>query len=120
MSGEPRDPEDDDELERDLAAFGLDPERAAASGMGGDSAEPGDTFEVWPENADAVDLFVALQTQWRVAAGMSALVITGLDYAAVEAAMRMRGVKDRRAMFAAIRTMESAALPALNRQADGD
>ncbi len=68
-------------------------------------------FEVWPENADAVGLFMACQTQWRQDAAGGP---TGLDYAALEAVMRMHKVKDKRAMLGDIRAMEYAALEALN------
>lgn len=44
---------------------------------------------VWPENLPALDLFTAIETQW-VRAGMDGTP-TGLNYAGVEAAMRLRG-----------------------------
>ena len=76
--------------------------------------EPGpDAFEVWPENEDAVRLFLALSTQWRFAGGG---VVTGLIYASAEAVMRMRGVKRAKmpVLFDALRVMEGAALDVLN------
>jgi len=37
-------------------------------------------FEVWEENADVVDLFLKLQTQWTV----STAGVVGLNYASVD------------------------------------
>lgn len=78
-------------------------------------------FEVWPENVDAVELFCVVSGQWRVLAGFGAAGYLGLDYTAVEAAMRMRGVKnkDRARLFADLRVMESAAAQELNRRRGG-
>ncbi len=45
--------------------------------------------ELWPENTAAADLFLAVETQWH-RAGMEGLPV-GLNYAGVEAAMRLRG-----------------------------
>lgn len=45
--------------------------------------------ELWPENLPSASLYIACETQWQ-RAGMEGLP-TGLDYAGVEAAMRLRG-----------------------------
>ena len=69
-----------------------------------------------PENWEAVELFVAVGTQWRksVVASLNGggVIYEGLDYPAVEAAMRMFGFrrKRHRELFAAVRVMERAAL----------
>lgn len=70
-----------------------------------------DEFLVWPDNWQAVDVFIAMGTQWRV--GMGGPV--GLDYGALETVMRLVGVKraDRSDVFAAVRIMEGAALAAM-------
>ncbi|WP_185640590.1 DUF1799 domain-containing protein [Burkholderia sp. Bp9142] len=80
-------------------------------------SRPGsDDFEVLPENWEAVELFVAVGTQWRksVVASLNGggVIYEGLDYPAVEAAMRMFGFrrKRHRELFAAVRVMERAAL----------
>lgn len=44
------------------------------------------------ENWSAVQLYLAVQTQWRVA-GMGGVLI-GLDYAAVDVVMRRLGFED--------------------------
>lgn len=91
-------------------------------GFGGPAAlvdallEPDDSADdglVLPENWPAVELFLACATQWH-RAGMAGLP-TGLDYVALEAAMRMTGVADtdRPELFAAVRIIEHAALPIL-------
>ncbi len=106
----------DDELESDLENWRLD---GAALARHADRDEE-ELFEIWPENADALELFIALQTQWRVAAGFGVAYL-GLDYAGVEHAMRLRGVKraERARLFEKIQAMESAALRELNRKNDG-
>lgn len=78
-------------------------------------------FEVWPENVDAVELFMVVAGQWRVVAGFGAAGYLGLDYRAVEAAMNMRGVKKqhRPQLFAGLRVMEAAALRVLNPKRNG-
>jgi hypothetical protein len=65
--------------------------------------------EVWPENWRAVRYFVRLGTQWRVG-GMGDLI--GLDYAAVESALRMLAVQRSRwsSLFKDFQVMEAAAV----------
>ena len=69
-----------------------------------DFSEEEKTFGVWPCNWQAVQLFIALATQWRV--GMSGA--TGLDYGAVVAVMDCHGIKPkkRKSMLRKIRAME--------------
>jgi hypothetical protein len=82
-----------------------------------------DTFEIHEDNVLVLSAFLALQTQWRiVAGGMSLPVYQGLDYAAIPVvldSMRIRR-SDRPDMIVGLRTMESAALPVLNRRRDED
>lgn len=85
-----------DTRQGDLAAFGLAVEL------------PADDVEIWPENLDTVDAFLACQTQWQVD-GMNGRVL-GLRYADVAATLEMLGVADRRAVFGGLRVMEAAAL----------
>lgn len=61
-------------------------------------------------NVPAWELFCAAGTQWR--RGGMAGARTGLDYAAVEALMRIRGVKKRKrlTLLDEVRVIESAAL----------
>lgn len=80
----------------DLAAFGL----AAAL----DDEE----IEIWPDNLETVEAFLACRTQWQ-ANGMNGQV-HGLRYADVAATLDLLGVADRRAVFDGLRIMEAAAL----------
>lgn len=79
-----------------------------------DDGDDAGACEIWPDNWAALRLFLAVETQWRVQLGVGVVVHLGLDYAALEAAMRMSGVADPAAMFADLRAMERAALPILN------
>lgn len=98
-----------------LAAFGA---RQADVKLAREQA-PEPAFEVYEENWDAVQVFSALSTQWRMSAfsgfGAARLVHTGLDYGAIEPVYRLIGIRrDRRAaIFQQIRVMEEAALDAL-------
>lgn len=73
-----------------------------------------ESFEVWPENAETVATFMALQTQWRIGPMGGYL---GLDYPGMQSVLAMRGVKKgkaQRRMFDDLQAMERAALPILN------
>ena len=56
-----------------------------------------------------IDLYAAVQTQWRF--GMAGA--TGLDYAGVEAAARLRGTPLDAETFRALQICEHAALAAM-------
>lgn len=85
---------------------------AAAAGRDGGEGETG--VEVWPQNWPAVRLFLAVETQWRVGFGFGVVAHLGLDYAAVEAAMRMMRIEAGDTVFDDLRALERAALPILN------
>lgn len=88
-----------------FAAFGLAPDRES-------TLEP-DYIDIWPENAKAVEVFIALSTQWNIA--MSGAV--GLRYEVIPAVMRLCAVApaERSHVFAQLRVMEAAALKELHR-----
>ena len=67
---------------------------------------------IWPENWQAVQVFVTLSTQWRLAPSGHLL---GLDYAAIPPVLSMSGVPRAQwpELFGCLRTMEGAALDAL-------
>jgi len=70
-------------------------------------------FDLWEENWPAIQLYIHLQTQWRVGMGGP----YGLDYNVVFHELDRRGL-DREAydeMMAAMRVIEEAALKALNK-----
>jgi hypothetical protein len=68
----------------------------------------GPPVEVWPDNLAAVNVFIAMSTQWRV--GMSGR--TGLDYAALPAVLDLSDVPkaERADVFESLRTLEDAAM----------
>ncbi|MBO9717526.1 MAG: DUF1799 domain-containing protein [Pseudoxanthomonas sp.] len=88
-----------------LAALGLTPE---------DFPEHEAEFDVWPDNAVAVNVFIAMQTQWRT--GLAGA--TGLDYAALPAVLRLVGVPepDQPDTFECLRSMEAEALTIMERK----
>ena len=68
---------------------------------------------VWPEHGQAVTVFAALLTQWRV--GPSGRVY-GLDYAALPPVLELLAVERESwpELFGQIRVMENEAVKALN------
>lgn len=78
------------------------------------------TFEVWPENWRAFELFVALETQWDVALGPTGLYFHGIRYgslAEVERRLAPRpgdDVPDDRTVFEQLQLLEREARRHLN------
>lgn len=72
-----------------------------------DEADETGPLVVWPENWAAVDLFLRLQSQWRVTPSGR---LGGLRYDAVEAVMRMTGARKRRRLFGELQDMEHAVI----------
>lgn len=70
--------------------------------------------EVWPDNVQALNVFIAMATQWR--SGMAGA--TGLDYAALPVVMRLAGVPfaERAGVFESIRILEGAALDEMRKK----
>lgn len=98
------------DLDDALAAFGLV--------LDDDPDDP--RFCLWSENREALHFWLGVQTQWRVGMGGA----TGLDYAGVEAYLRMRSVRApaRRArLLLELQLMERATLEEWQRmQAERD
>lgn len=69
---------------------------------------------MWPDNALAVNAFIAMSTQWRV--GMAGA--TGLDYGALPVVMSLAGVPaaERAGVFESIRVLEDAALETMRKK----
>lgn len=95
----------DDRTGDDAAAFGV-----ALPVQEPEQPEP---FEVWEENWPAVEMFLRVQTQWRV--GMNGPV--GLDYGAVEWLLRLYGASDPRSVLEDLQIMEAAVLAAVSKRA---
>ncbi|QDL55301.1 DUF1799 domain-containing protein [Rhodoferax aquaticus] len=98
---------EDDELNQVLAGFGI-------KAVGPAVAAQHEVFYLWPELEDTFYFFLECHTQWRV--GLRGY--SGLDYAGVEAFMRLRPVahRKRQQLFADLRSMEQAALSAWHDQ----
>lgn len=101
-----------------LAAFGA-PDDIQASILEGQQDDDDGTFEVEPENWDALLVFLGCQTQWqREFAGMDGTLIwKGLNYQGVAVVIQMQGHKGQKAqgIFRDVQVMEQAALPILNK-----
>ena len=91
-----------DESQDDAAAFGLDLPEQASSG----------DFEVWPENWNAVLMFLRISTQWRTSMGGP----IGLDYGALEWLFRLYEVTEPRSLLEDLQVMEGAALTAMAKE----
>ena len=70
-------------------------------------------FHVWPENWEVVEMFMRLQTQWHYS-GMGQM--TGLNYASVEALLRIYRKKKPRELLDDLQVMELAALRVVREQ----
>jgi hypothetical protein len=101
-----------------LKALGLS--AADAADWLDDDEEVSDDFPVFPDNVDALCIFVALGTQWRVVGGMHGLIYTGLDYSVLPEIWERFAIrkKDRTKVFEQLRIMELAAIPVRNRPAE--
>ena len=69
-------------------------------------------FEVWPENEEAVLLFLRVQTQWRT----SMAGVTGLDYASIVATAKLYSIEDLPSVFEDLQVMEITAMNLLNKK----
>jgi hypothetical protein len=79
-----------------------------------DETTPADpTFEVWEENWAAVQMFLRLQTQWRM--GMNGVI--GLDYGAAEWLFRLYAAKEPASLLEDLQVIEAAAMAKLNAEA---
>ena len=75
-----------------------------------------DAFEVMRANADAIDAWLACESQWRcISAAPGSILWLGLDYGAVDVVLRRRKWADPDQLFQDLQDMEGAALEAMNR-----
>ncbi len=74
----------------------------------------GPPVEVWPDNWEAVQLFLGVSTQWR--AGFGGAI--GLDYGAIESAFRFKAIPRLRwgELFEDLQVMEAAALAVFHKK----
>jgi hypothetical protein len=72
-----------------------------------------DLFEVWGENWQALEIFLKVQTQWRV--GMGGLI--GLDYSAVAWVLKLVASEDQHLnLLDDLQIMERAVLSHIAKQ----
>jgi hypothetical protein len=80
----------------DLKAFGVPPEDIAKLGLAVDAPPQKRIVEVEPENADAVRVFLRMQSQWKQQSvgggGAHITVPTGLDYSALPVVAQALGI----------------------------
>lgn len=102
-----------------MEQLGVNKEQLERPGPDADTDE--ERIPLAPHLLPVVMLFSSLRSQWRTAAGMGALVFTGLDYSAVEPVMRMTRCtpKDPARLFEHLRTMEMEAVRVLNEPKKG-
>lgn len=70
-------------------------------------------IDVWPENVPALEAFLAVATQWRIAPTGAGFAPVGLDYVAVRVGLRAAGIRVTPALWADLRVLEIAARDAL-------
>jgi hypothetical protein len=72
-----------------------------------------DSYELWPENVPAVELFIDVQTQWRPGGGGGVL---GLDYNVVFRIMELNGIvrSEQRELLRDLQVMEARAMQIIN------
>jgi hypothetical protein len=99
-------------VEDDLALMGL--AEAAPPKWAGD--EDVEDFEVWPENWQIVEVFLAMSDQWRWTGGMEPRR-AGLDLTALPVVYEGLGVhrKQRPEVFRGLKLMAATALEVMNR-----
>ncbi|WP_192859190.1 DUF1799 domain-containing protein [Vreelandella lionensis] len=75
-------------------------------------------FEVWEEHWPALELFLAMRTQWRVVAGMGGAHHQGIDYTALYGHPKFARLSydEQDALLGQIQHIEAGALDALNEQ----
>ena len=93
------------------AGLGLPADVAAWLAASAQPAAAETAIGIWPENWDAMRLFLGMETQWR-RAGMSG-VATGLDYAVAPVVAGALGIALDSGCFDRLKILEGAALRAM-------
>lgn len=95
-------------------------ESAAEWGIPADALPEEDHDDgVWPENVEAVRVWLSIASQWRTAPlGEVGLLWLGLDYAAVRAGLALSRIKVTPDLWDQIRLVEAGAKAALNGSED--
>ena len=79
----------------------------------GPPPEPDTQVGLWDVHQPALLAFLAVCTQWRVVAGETGLIHTGLDYTAADAGLRRAGIETTPDLWADLQAIETGALAAL-------
>lgn len=89
--------------------------QAAALGLTAEDFGTPEDLVIWPDNRDAVRVFLACDTQWRVVQGVG---YTGIDYAALPEVWKARRIdKQRRPeVFDGLKVMEREVLKIQNQR----
>ena len=92
-------------MREDCAVLGLDINQLIDQAE--QHTEPRD-FELWPEHADAWNVYLGCATQWRCAMGVGGVLWLGLDYQGVDMVMRRYRISRKRLdqVFAEVQVME--------------
>lgn len=69
---------------------------------------------VWPENASAVEAFLAVASQWRVLALPTGLAWLGLDFAGARAGLELAGIEVTPELWADLRIVAIGAKDEMN------
>jgi hypothetical protein len=97
------DPDPEDEVSRDCAAFGIAPPALPVTQAG-----------LWACHLAPLNAFLAVGDQWRVASTAKGLRFMGLDYTAAQAGLALAGISLGPDDWADLRVIERAAKAALN------
>lgn len=104
--------------QRDRAAGPPEWQQAIAEWEAQHGAQEAEEYEctVWPENEQAVRVFIALRRCWRI--DSMAGQVLGIERPAIESTLRLMSIKKKRRqqIFDQIMIMENAAIPVLNRK----
>lgn len=81
---------------------------------------PEDDFEVWPENWQCLNVFLALDSDWNISIGFESRHYNGIHTQAIESAFNIFKIphKQRIEYLAKLKAMQYAALPLLNKPKD--
>lgn len=90
-------------------------EKYAASGK----KESERDFYVFEENWPALEIFLDMQTQWRVIATMGGAVYQGLDYSALISVVGLKCGDNAKQIFDDVRAIEKGALSNLGKKRNG-
>ena len=77
-----------------------------------------ETFEVWPENMQALEVFLLCENQWRVITGMQSIGYQGLEYASVLGVIESlyaRDPEEKKVLFFSVKDIERGALSVMNK-----